>query len=430
LLVLVKALLLINYSYVGGVCGLFASLETSLTLKGFLHSFGCSSFFYENYSLVNVDFRFNYLLNSTLNELENYSIFVLIGVHLRLESPIVHIKLRRNFIENENFLRIYSIGFGIDYLSFPITNLGNSLKSFKSFIEGKLLYFSELIFTCFENSNFLPGVDKEEPNKIMILLGSSLSTRLDSYSIFNCCNLFALEANKAEINFTVNFISDFLGRLSYLELGGSSKLNNKKKSNSFFYLCNTNSFVIPENSFVVYQGSFRHIDTSFNKINIILPSLTYVEESATYVNLEGRLRYSDIGVFPEIPMFSDWEITQVFYIILKNLSKNNFSKIKKFYFLYLFFSNVINYKCQFFFTIKKLHNRMSKILGYKKIFFSNKKNHILYHDILDIDIITNIYNYKLNNTIIFKLYINYYMTDYFTKNSKVMSICAAKYQLN
>lgn len=71
-------------------CGSFIDLQTTLTLKGFLNTLGTSNLNFQDNFNTYFDFRFSYLLNTTLNLLEIGTIFFLLGVNLRLESPILN----------------------------------------------------------------------------------------------------------------------------------------------------------------------------------------------------------------------------------------------------------------------------------------------------------------------------------------------------
>lgn len=95
-----------------------------------------------------------------------------------------------------------------------------------------------------------------------------------------------------------------------------------------------------------------------------------------------------------------------------NVISRNFSIILNFSYIMKFFSNLINYKCWFLYYTN--FNYISKIISTTSI---------------------NSYDFYLNCTYnknkilnsLFDRYItNYYMSDIYSKNSKVMALCASK----
>lgn len=78
------------------------------------------------------------LLNSGISALEDIQNILLIGSNLRLEAPLLNVRLRKRYNLNPNTFKCYSIGFGLDYLTFPVFNVGNGLHNIYKFCEGKL----------------------------------------------------------------------------------------------------------------------------------------------------------------------------------------------------------------------------------------------------------------------------------------------------
>jgi hypothetical protein len=122
-----------------------------MLLKDFFNGFGCSAVMYETPTSLNTDFRFLYLLNTTLVDLETTAIVLLIGTNLRLELPLINARVRKNFLNINKTFIIYSFGLAVDYLTIPVKNFGSSLKSFKSFVEGKLNVAKDFVFSNYLN---------------------------------------------------------------------------------------------------------------------------------------------------------------------------------------------------------------------------------------------------------------------------------------
>jgi len=138
-----------------------------------------------------------------------------------------------------------------------------------------------------------------------------------------------------------------------------------------------------------------------------------------YLNIEGRFRLMKQIIQSNTLLYSNWEVIFLFDIYNKKKNILNFflffffNKIKK------YFKNLLDYFCNFFLSLDKFFLEFFFITAFKKI--SNK---ILSESIIilsfiftKVKIINNIFNLFINN---------YYSTDFFLKNSKVMSYCSLK----
>lgn len=143
---LLNFLFLKSFDVLECIFGHFVDLELTLAFKEFFSSFGCSNFCYELNSNFNFffDFRFFFLLNNTLSFLEHASILILVGTNPRLEVPLLNSRIRKNYLKND-LLSVFALGLGLDYLTFPVVNFGNSVKSLQTFLEVRIrslgLYF-------------------------------------------------------------------------------------------------------------------------------------------------------------------------------------------------------------------------------------------------------------------------------------------------
>lgn len=54
------------YATINILCGPYLSLEAAISLKYYFHSFGCIAIYYDKDKFSWFDFRFSFLLNSTL----------------------------------------------------------------------------------------------------------------------------------------------------------------------------------------------------------------------------------------------------------------------------------------------------------------------------------------------------------------------------
>lgn len=145
----------LRFNYIQALCGPFFDLHSSYFLKKYLNSLGCSNINYFENSNTNpiYDFRIYYLLNKSLLDLESINNFFFIGSNVRMELPLLNVRIRKNYLKNKN-ITCYSFGLALNYLTYPVRNIGNSTKSIKDFIDGKFYLNFLIIFYDFFNINF------------------------------------------------------------------------------------------------------------------------------------------------------------------------------------------------------------------------------------------------------------------------------------
>jgi len=116
-------------------------LEAAFMLKKFFLNLGCNNFLFVDDFISNGDFRFSHLLNATLAVLEQFVNVCFIGTNLRLEAPLLNVRLRKAFLAIP-FFKAYSLGSSINYLTYPVQNVGNTIRAYYQFLEGKLFFFA------------------------------------------------------------------------------------------------------------------------------------------------------------------------------------------------------------------------------------------------------------------------------------------------
>ena len=81
---------------------------------------------------------------------------------------------------------------------------------------------------------------------------------------------------------------------------------------------------------------------------------------------------------------------------------------------------MIDYFCNFFFTLDDFYINFFYFYGYK-----NRSTIELYKNDLEFSkILDHFYIYKFFNTLFYRIVNNYYFSDFFLRNSKVMSLTA------
>jgi len=142
-----------KYFNINIVVGDFLNLEAALSLKQYFNSFGCSSIYYYNNIFTFFDLRFSYLLNMTLLHLETLSLILFIGTNVRLEAPLLNARIRKAYLSYMDF-SAYAIGLGINYLTYPVLNIGNSIHAFIQFCSGRLFFLKFMMYLDVYNLSY------------------------------------------------------------------------------------------------------------------------------------------------------------------------------------------------------------------------------------------------------------------------------------
>jgi len=263
------------------------------------------------YKKYNYDLRENYINKNDLRNIDKNDLLILLGINLRIESPLLNIKIRNlNFgdddIESEKKIGI--IGSNFEWKKDSVY-LGSNLNTFIKLLEGRLKF-------C----NYI----KKSKNPL-IIVGPSLLSKLNitaqelrSY-IQKYINIEA--DNIVIINASANIISAFEN--------GVFKENflKSKKNNNILYSIDANEFKVSNKiKYIVYQGIIN--DTYNNKINLYLPTKYYFEdfenEKENYLNIFGKAYEIDklkISVQNKIKENSIIGYIQMLYITNKNIIK-------------------------------------------------------------------------------------------------------------
>ena len=187
--------------YLDVICGSYLSLELGITLKSFFNSIGFSNIIYWENNVNLIDFRYSYLMNITIQKISTINNLLLIGTNPRLELPLLNSFLRKNYLTNTKF-KAYSIGFALDFLSFPVINLGSSMKYFFSFLMAFVLVSRYFLLNTFYNNYFFNGLNLLN---LTFFIGNTTFCRLDSDSILNSIFYFSSKLNLLIKN--INIIS-------------------------------------------------------------------------------------------------------------------------------------------------------------------------------------------------------------------------------
>ena len=354
--------------------GPHTDLETGYAVNKFMSNFGPNRVEVrtDNQTILN-DNPMSYIFNSSILEVEESDLIILIGANPKLEAPIINYKILKSFNKGND---VYNIGDDIN-LNYPTKYLGRNIDVLK-------------------DKSLLEKIKKS--NNPIIIVGSGYSSYATEEDIKS---LFTFAKNNNVINNKKNnlsFLSPYASRVGQLLLGNTQNkesqpmnfLESQFKNGSYDLLFSFNSEEVSnpifEDSFKVYLG--HHGDIGAMSADLILPTPLYTEKNSTYINVEGRPQeafkcHNPIGD-----------------------SKEEWSILKK-------ISDLMGYKNDF----NTFNDVRSELL--KEFRFNFELNTIINFDLnIDIQNTTNFssssFHYPINN---------FYFSDIISKNSKIMAKC-------
>nr|AIU44702.1 NADH dehydrogenase subunit 11 [Cyanophora paradoxa] len=366
-----------NKLKISAIAGRLVDIESSISLKKLLNSFGSNNYFNSENINLNYDFKNNYIFNSNL--LNNDPDFcLLIGLNLRFEVPTLNIKFRRLFYQKN--LQIVLIGSKIN-LSYPVNQQGISISILIQILEGKHKLSNKI-------------AKSKNP---LILVGSSYYQRTDFTSLNNLLHWFNYKIRTYRSIFNINTVLNAASHPGLFNIGFYQNNINAIGKSQFIYLLGTDELVMlnyikkqKHETFIIYQG--HHGDIGAGISNLILPTYTYLEKSATFMNFEGKICHTKKVITPvSTSSHEDWKV-------IVALSQ------------YLNLSNIFN------FDLTKLKNEINLFKNYN---FYNTENMKKYNKKALVSL-SPIIAYK--KVLHYPLY-NFYTTDSITRASKIMIKC-------
>lgn len=408
-------------------------------MKNFFNSFGCSNIFYHNldFTNINVDFRFLYLLNLTLEELEDTSFIILFNTNLRLENPLLNSRLRKNYLKSRSLphrqFTVLSFGQAINYAGYPVINVSNNLKAFLLFIQGKYYFFNNIFFnpSNFRSLSFFNIFLPYHLKPALLVGATALASRIDFSQTLQAALIFVkiLEKHSFLTKKIFNSVSSHLGEISLKELG----LTNRRQLNisqSLRYFIGTDKIEsLSSKDLVVYQGSHMPSHKALCDRILFLPTTAYTERVSTYMNMEGRIRLTKVAIAAPKLVLSDTEVLRLLNLLKRKNLPNNLSHLDDFYEVTNFFKFLIDYGYSPTTTLRKFYDGFSSVSGFKLRAFYNvspslmKPYNIEFHNYLFSTL-------KCYSSTLPKVFVNYYATDFLSRNSKIMSICSTRVLLS
>ena len=246
---------------------------------------------------------------------------MLVGVNLRLESPLLNLRLNRLVTERET--PVFKLGGATFFSAYKVKLISNSVSTFFLLCEFKHVFCKNFYVPSFGYKPF-------------ILVGGSI---LFSYGTSFCYGLLAFikrivrvsaVSTKTKLNLFADFcyfgfLHQYSAAIHFLSLGGAFnslsgalniatatryKINEPFLKTKLVYSVGADRFLakIYRNSeiFFIYQGT--HGTVAASCAHLILPTSTYVERAGVLKNLLGVTQKMDIAVRYAFGLKSDVEI--------------------------------------------------------------------------------------------------------------------------
>ena len=354
-----------NYSNIGFYINDFVDLNTLLITKLFSNLNGCYIF---NPNLKNLnDFYFYFININFFKNLENKKIIFLVGLNLRLETPVLNIRLRNNLLRKNTKYFIFGSN---QWDNLNSINVGLGLNNFLKFLQGKhtLCYYVLTLLRKDVKNNFLENCS--------FLIGKKILKRLDSNNYFfylknfmnkNFLNkknkkdeFFILKKNKKIFNKfnNIHLIYSSLNQILSNELNFFNILKRDTFINIWYLIGLNKKIEKKEKDLVIFQGHNLNL-ININLIDVFLPTLNFFEKHNLFLNFEGYVQATNVAIYNTTESKSDWIILNSFFIFLMEMIFIHF-KIKFVKFFEINRNKDIYYYFQYYkeFLLKKNNKKI------------------------------------------------------------------------
>ncbi|WP_293906986.1 NADH-quinone oxidoreductase subunit NuoG [Phenylobacterium sp.] len=234
--------------------------------------------------------RESWLLNSTIQGLEDADVILLVGTNPRLEAPVLNARLRKRWMAGA--LRIGVIGEAAD-LTYQYDYLGAGPAALSGLGKAKGAFMDVL----------------QAAKAPAIIVGAGALSRADGAAVLQA----AAGVAKA-FNMGWNLLHTAASRVGGLDLGfvpadggkTAGELVAKGGADVLILLGADELDLSRTDAFVVYLGT--HGDAGAHRADVILPGAAYTEKNGLYVNTEGRVQMGLRAVYPKGEAKEDWAI--------------------------------------------------------------------------------------------------------------------------
>ena len=340
---------------IGGHVGDMVSIENSFAFKKFFEKINCTNLeSRERKFYINSNEKINYIFNSSIKEIENSDLILLIGTNPRHEATMLNARIKKS--TNQNKTKIYSIGDPGD-LTYNYEIIGENSKDIIDLIDGESEFSKKFLLS----------------KKPIVIIGESALEHNSGKFIFERMKNFLIQNNYINDTWNaLNFLAQNASTVGSIDLNliSCTKDNNfiffdklHQKQFQFLYLLGSDNIEIKKDKeFIVYQGS--HGDRGAEIADVVLPSPAYTEQNGFFSNIEGRIQECRKASYPTDLAKEDWKI---FNIILNKL------KIKNEYNDFTSLRNDVLNLIPNFLAINSLPKKMNKKIIEENINFIKEK---------------------------------------------------------
>jgi NADH-quinone oxidoreductase chain G len=273
-----------------------ADVESTLLLKRLVTKKNGSFISFDKSQKNNVDFQTSYRFNSTITNLEKVDVCLLLGVNPRIEASLINLRLRKRYISGN--LKAIAFGTALN-LTFPVYNLGSSVKNFISFVEGQHQFCEHLA----------------KANTPSIIIGQSFFQLFGESQAKTFLNLLIKNTKVVKTNWNgVNFLTSNASEVGACELGIKTKFAKDLDIKLLYCLGEGALKKMGGETFVIYQGHQGR--ASIVNANLILPCSAFTEKTTTFVNVEGRYQKTKLAL---VPPGNAKEDSNILYAIIDSL---------------------------------------------------------------------------------------------------------------
>jgi len=299
LLTVSQAINHVSPSQVTAIVGPHTDAETMVALKDLLNGIGSENLYVHVDSSIDpscgpsskdLDFRSNYLFNTTIADLEEGGVdcVVLVGTNPRYEASLVNARLRKawrnNLIED-----IAVVGEKDLQLLYEYEYLGETLDTLKELAEGKHSFTEKI----------------RKANRPIMVLGQEVLKGSKDTNLYDVAR-----ATCEKLGLELNVLHSQASRVAAFDLGykPSNEWIPDKSSDSLLWLVGVDDVNVkaPDNCFVIYQGHTG--DVGATCADVILPGSAFTEKQGTYANMEGRAQQTLAAITPPSSARDDWKI--------------------------------------------------------------------------------------------------------------------------
>jgi NADH dehydrogenase (ubiquinone) Fe-S protein 1 len=282
------------------IVGPFVDAESLVAIKDLLNALGSENVYVHTDSSIDascqpassdLDFRSNYLFNTSIIDLEEggVDLVLLVGSNPRYEAPLLNSRIRKcwrnNLINDVGVIGEKGLNLLYDY-----DHLGETLSTLRDLGGGKH-----------------PFVEKiRKANRPILVLGQQVlkgSERSEVYSL-------ARQVSE-KLGLELNLLHANASQVAAFDLGfkpSSERVVDNKDDPSVLWLIGVDdaNLSVPQNCLVVYQG--HNGDVGAGSADVILPGAAFTEKQGIFVNLEGRVQQTLAAITPPAMARDDWKI--------------------------------------------------------------------------------------------------------------------------